>query len=186
MGIPIGSLKPGMNIIYNETLFTIVGCEHAKLGRGSAFCRTKLKNVKTSQVIECTLRDSDKIEEAFIEKRKLQYSYTQGEIYHFLDLETYDDLIIDESKIEDRIIWLKDNLELTGLFYDNKLINLELPLSLNLKVTETQPGFRGNTVKMGTKSATLETGLIVNVPLFINTGEIIKIDTRTKEYLGRA
>lgn len=185
MGISIGELKPSITIIYNNELYTIINCEHAKIARGSAFCRVKLKNLKTSQILDCTLRDSDNIEKAFIEKRKLQYLYTKHEHYHFLDLETYEDLILHKSYITDKIIWLKDNLELTGLFYDNKLLDLELPISLNLKVVETDPGFKGNTVKAGTKPAKLETGLIINVPLFINSGDIIKVGIRAKEYLGR-
>ena len=185
MGISIGELKPSITIIYNKELYTIIDCEHAKVARGSAFCRVKLKNLKTSQILDCTLRDSDNVERAFIEKRKLQYLYNQGEHYHFLDLETYEDLILDRPRIEDKTSWLKDNLELIGLFYENKLIDLELPLALELKVIETTPGFRGDTVKAGTKPAKLETGLTINVPLFINNGDIIKVDTRNKEYLGR-
>lgn len=186
MGISIGELKPSIAIIYNKELYTIVNCEHAKLGRGAAFCRVKLKNLKTSQILECTLRDSDNVVRAFIEKKKLQYLYQEGNIYHFLDLETYEDIAIQKSRIEDKIIWLKDNLELIGLFHENVLLDLEFPNSLRLKVLETMPGFRGDTVKMGTKPAKLETGLTVDVPLFINTGDIIKVSTQTKEYLGRA
>lgn len=185
MGISIADIKRGISIIYNNELYTVLECEHAKLGRGSAFCRTKLKNLKTGQIIDCTLREADKIEEAFIERRKLQYSYKKGEMFYFLDLETFEELVLDKSKIEDKIMWLKDNLELAGLFYNNELIDLELPLFIELKVVETEPGFRGDTVKMGTKPAKLETGLTIQVPLFINTGDTIKVDTRTKEYLER-
>ncbi|UCD15614.1 MAG: elongation factor P [Candidatus Omnitrophota bacterium] len=175
-----------MAIIYGSNLYTVVECEHAKLARGAAFCRVKLKNLKTAQVRECTLRDSDNIEEAFIEKRKLQYLYRSGHFYHFLDLETYEDLNLDDSHVGENKDWLKDNLELTGLFFEHKLIDLELPTSLELKVTETTPGFRGDTVKAGTKAATLETGIVIAVPLFITTGEKIKVDTRMRKYLGRA
>lgn len=186
MGMSIGTIKPSMVITYNKELFTVITCEHVKMARGSAFCRVKIKNLKTAQIKTCTLRDSDNVEQAFIDKRKLQYSYVHANHYHFLDLDTYEDLILDKSHIEDKIIWLKDHLELIGLFHNNELLDLELPLSLNLKVVETIPGFRGDTVKAGTKPATLETKLIVNVPLFINEGDTIKVDTRTKEYLGKA
>jgi len=186
VGISISELKPSITIIYNKDLYIVIDCEHAKIARGSAFCRVKLKNLKTSQIRDCTLRDSDNIERAFVEKRKLQYLYNQSDHYHFLDLETYEDLILDKSHITDKIIWLKDHLELIGLFYQHQLIDLELPLSLELRVVETAPGFRGDTVKAGTKPAKLETGLTINVPLFINKGDIIKVDTRSKEYLGRA
>lgn len=186
MGISIGSLKNSAAIIYNKELYVIIDCEHAKLGRSAAFCRAKLRNLKTSQVIECTLRDSDNIESAFIEKRKLQYLYSEGLIYHFMDLETYEDLRLDKEHIGDKTFWLKDNLELIGLFYENKLLDLEIPISLELKIIETDPGFRGDTVKTGNKPAKLETGLVVAVPLFVNTGDRIKVDTRTQKYLGRA
>jgi len=185
VGISIGELKPAMAIIYNGELCSILDCEHAKLGRGSAFCRVKIKNLKTGQIRDCTLRDSDNVQIAFIEKKKLQYLYTSDIHYHFLNLETYEDLVLDESQISDKTDWLKDNFELTGLYYKSELIDLEIPLSLELKVVETMPGYRGNTVKAGTKTAKLETGLVITVPLFINNGDILKVDTRTREYLGR-
>ena len=185
MGISIGELKPSMTIIYNNDLHIILDCEHAKLGRGSAFCRVKLKNIKSARTVDCTLRDSDNIQPAFIEKRELQYLYASDTHYHFLDLETYEDLILNETQINDKVVWLKDNLELTGLFYENKLVELEMPISLELKIVATNPGFRGNTVKAGTKPAKLEAGLTINVPLFLNIGDTIKVDTRTREYLGR-
>ena len=186
MGMPIGEIRPDTTIIYNDGLYVVLSCEHAKIARGSAFCRAKLKNLKTSQTLDCTLRDSDNIEKAYIEKRKMQYQYNDDNLYHFLDMETYNDLTLDDSHIGNNACWLKDNLELIGLFYDNDLVDLELPASLVLKVTETTPGFKGDTVKAGNKPATLETGLVINVPLFINSGDIIKVDTRTKEYLSRA
>jgi elongation factor P len=183
--LSISDLRPSINICYNNELYTILECEHAKLARGSAFCRVKLKNLRTSSVCELTLRDSDNIEEAFIEERKLQFLYREGDSFHFLDLETYEDLMLNKERIEDKIIWLKDNLELTGLFYNNELINLKLPDTVELKVIETEPGFKGDTVKMATKPAKLETGVVISVPIFINVGDLIKVDTRTKQYLGR-
>jgi elongation factor P len=185
MGLSIGNIRPGITILYNNELYTVVECEHAKLGRGSAFCRVKLKNLKTSSIMECTLRDSDRIDEAFIEKRKLQYLYNEGDIFHFLDLETYEDLVLDKNRLEDKLVWFTDNLELEGLFYNNELINLDLPPSLELEVIETEPGFRGDTVKAGTKPAKLQTGLIIQVPLFINKGDKVLVDTRTRQYLER-
>lgn len=182
----IGELRPGITISYNGELYLIVNCEHAKIARGPAFCRAKLKNLKTAQVIERTLRDSDKVEQAFIEKRKLQYLYHQADQYHFMDLVTYEDIALHRLRISDKVLWLKDNLELIGLFYEDKLIDLEFPSSLVFKVIETEPGIKGDTVKQSTKPAKLETGLVINVPIFINSGENIKVDTRTKDYLGRA
>ena len=184
--IAVGEIRPSMTLIYNNELYTVIDCTHVKVARGSASCRVKMKNLKTGQTLECTLRDSDNFDSAFIEKRKLQYSYHDGDFYHFLDLETYHDLVLNKNQIGDDVIWLKDHLELNGIFYDNELINLDFPLSLDLKIVETDPGFRGDTVKGGTKPTTLETGAIIHVPLFINSGETIKVDIRTKEYLGRA
>jgi len=172
-------------IQYNGQTYTILTCEHAKLGRGPAFCRAKLKNIKTAQIITCTLRDSDNLKQVFTEKRKLQYLYADNSGYHFLDLETYEDITLNKEKISDKHIWLKDNLELSGIFCDNELIDLEFPPYILLKVIVATPGIRGNTVKAGTKPVTLETGLIINVPLFIENNDTIKIDTSTKEYAGK-
>lgn len=186
MGIPINSIKPSMTLVYDDNLFEVLTCEHSKVARGSAFCRVKLRNLKNAQTLECTLRDSDNVEQAYIEKRDLQYLYNKDGHYHFLDLETYEDLILDENKIKDKISCFKDNQEISGIFYENELIDLELPISIVLKVSETEPGYRGDTVKGGSKQAKLETGLVISVPLFINIDDMVKIDTRTKEYLGRA
>lgn len=185
MGISIGELKPSMCIIFNNELYIIVVCEHVKLGRGAAFCRAKVRNLRTSQTIEYTLRDSDKVEMAFIEPRKLQYLYNDGNIYHFIDMETYEEFALNKSRIEEKVIWLKENLELTGLFYNDEFIDLEIPQTIILTVVQTDPGIRGDTVKTGTKPATLETGLVIQVPLFINSDDVIKVDTRTKDYLCR-
>jgi len=182
----IGEIRPSMAIIYNNELYMVLSCEHAKIARGAAFCRTKLRNMKTDQVIERTLRDSDNVEKAYIEKRTLQYVYHENELYHFLAMDTYEDLILHQSHIADKVPWLKDNLEITGLFHDHQLLDLELPVTMELKVTETEPGYKGDTVKAGTKSAKLETGIRINVPLFIAAGDIIKVDTRTSTYVSRA
>lgn len=183
--MPIGNIRPSMAIIYNNTLYSVLTCEHAKLGRCAAFCRVKLRDLKTDQVRECTLRDSDNIEEAFVEKRKLQYLYPDAGFYHFLDSETYEDISLNGPTVGDNKDWLKDNIEIIGLFYEHKLIDLELPISVDLKVVETVPGFRGDTVKSGTKDAKLETGVVILVPLFINSGEVVKVDIRTRKYIGR-
>ncbi|MCP4653527.1 MAG: elongation factor P [Candidatus Omnitrophica bacterium] len=186
MGIPIGSIKPSNTIIYNNDLYTIVDCEHAKLGRGSAFCRVKLRNPKTGQTLSATLRDSDNIEMAFIEKKKLQYTYKDNDFYHFMDMETFEDLILNKSSIEETIPWLTDNLELVGIFYEDTLINLEIAPTMVLSIVETEPGIKGDSVKNNTKPATLETGLVIQVPLFINQDDSVKVDTKTKSYMERA
>ncbi|MBN2119444.1 MAG: elongation factor P [Candidatus Omnitrophica bacterium] len=182
----IGEIRAGITIILNKELFLVIAAEHAKLGRGSAFLRAKLKSLDTGKVIDKTLRDSDNVEQAYIEKRKLQFLYKDEPLYHFMDLETYESLILNKEKIDDLTLWLKENLELEGLFFEHRLISLQLPSQLTLKVAQTEPGFRGNTVKQGTKPAKLETGATVQVPLFINIGDIIKVNPESKEYLGRA
>jgi elongation factor P len=182
----ISEIKTGTAIIINNELFSVIDCEHAKLGRGSAFLRTKLKKMSTGKIIERTLRDSDKIETAFIEKKKVQFLYKEPPFYHFMDLDTYESFPLEEEKIQDITLWLKENLELEGLFHNGTLINLELPGSLNLKVIQTDPGLRGDTVKQGTKPAKLETGAVIQVPLFISQGEAVRVNPQTQEYLGRA
>ena len=181
----IGEVRAGISIVLDKELFLVLECEHAKLGRGSAFLRSKLKNLNNGKIIERTLRDSDKIEHAFIEKRKVQFLYKDDPNYHFMDLETYENFPLNNDKIEEIIPWLKENLELDGLFFDNHLIYLQLPGALELKIIETDPGYRGDTVKQGTKQAKLETGTTIQVPLFINNGEIVKVNPQTGEYLGR-
>ena len=185
MPISIGDLKPSKSIVFNGEIYTIIQCEHVKLGRGSAFCHTKLRNIKTLQVLTVTIRDSDKVEEAFIERRKLQYTYQKNSLFHFMDLETYDDLVLDSQRMKGQQIWLKDNLQVMGLFYNDEFINLEFPKTVALKVMATEPGIKGNTAKAVAKPAKLETGTIIGVPLFINTGDIIKVDTIKKEYISR-
>lgn len=182
----ITEIRPGITLILNKQLFLVVDCEHAKLGRGSAFLRTKLKNLTSGKTIDKTLRNSDKIEKAFIEKKRIQYLYEQNQNYYFMDLETFEDFLLNKDVIEDILPFLKENFELDGMFYEHKLISLQLPSLLELKVTETEPGYRGDTVKQGTKPAKLETGATIQVPLFINIGDIIKVNPHTEEYLGRA
>ncbi|MCD6134375.1 MAG: elongation factor P [Candidatus Omnitrophica bacterium] len=186
MSISIGSLKPNMAIILNKDLFLVLAAEHAKLGRGGAFCRVKLKDLNNGVIKEMTLRNSDKIEEAFIERRNIQYLYSQNEDYHFMDMQSYEDFVIKKDKIQEEIDWLKENMQVQGLFFEQKLISLELPSTIELKVTHTEPGLKGDSAKAGTKPAQLETGTTIQVPLFINTGDIIKVNPYRRQYLGRA
>ncbi|MCF7869833.1 MAG: elongation factor P [Candidatus Omnitrophica bacterium] len=185
MSISLSQLKPSLTIEYNKQPYIILESKHVKMARGSSFVRAKIKNLITSQVLNCALRDSDKINAAFVERKKLMFSYKEGEHYHFLDVDSYQDFILHQEALKDKVKCFKENLELAGLFYKNKLISLELPASITLKVAKTDPGFRGNTVKSGTKPAKLETGLVVEVPLFIKNGDQIKIDTRNQQYLER-
>lgn len=185
MSISVSQIKPSLTIEYNNEPYLVLECEHAKLARGSSFVRAKIKNLITSQALECTLRDSDKINIAFIERKKMLFSYQDSPYCHFIDAQTYEDFILHQDQLKDQIHYLKENLEICGFFYKNSLISLELPLNVTLEVKETEPGFKGDTRKAGTKPARLETGLTTDVPLFIKKGDKIKVDTRTGEYLER-
>lgn len=185
MGISIGNIRPLMVIVYDEEPYTVLDCTHVKLARGPAFCKVKLKNLKNAQILDCTLRDSDNVREAPIEERKLQYLYGDADNCHFMDLESYEELVCSKFSIEDKAVWLKDNLEITGLFYKNEFINLKMPNSLVYKVIETEPGFKGDSVKSGSKPAKLETGVVIQVPLFINIGDLVKVNIQDRQYLGR-
>ncbi len=185
MGISVGSIRPSMVIIYDDKPYTVLECNHVKLARGPAFCKVKLEDLRSSQILDCTLRDSDNVMEAEIEERKLQYQYKDSSKYHFMDLETYEELVCDKSTIEDKAMWLKENMEITGLFYNNEFVNLKMPVTVVYKVVKTEPGFKGDSVKAGTKPAEIETGFTIQVPLFISEGDLIKIDIRDKQYLSR-
>lgn len=186
MALEINQLKSGVTITMGNDIFMIISVDHVKPGKGSAFARTKLKNIKLGTVIERTFKSDDKIQEAFIEEKKLQYSYNSGNLYHFLDQETFEDLAIEKENIGDSVNFFKDNLIVNAYFYNNELINIALPNFIDFKIIHTEPGFKGDTTKSSGKPATIETGANIQVPLFINVGDTIKVDTRTGEYLGRA
>ena len=186
MNISTNQFKTGMTLVLDGELFLIVEFQHVKPGKGAAFVRTKLRSVKNGSVINKTYDAGDKFQEAFIEKRTLQFQYRAGESYHFMDSKSYDQLDFQAQELGDTVNYLIDNMEVKGEFYDNRLIGLDLPTSVILKVTESEPGLRGDTSKSAMKSAILETGFKINIPLFIEAGEQIKVDTRTGEYIGRA
>ena len=168
-------------------LFAIVEFQHVKPGKGGAFVRTKLKKVRTGQVIDKTFRAGEKVTDVRLERRPLQYLYHDGQHYHFMDTDSYEQFPISEEVIGDQVKYLKENLEVSGLFMeDGSILEVELPFFIVLEVVETDPGLRGDTASGGSKPAKLESGAVVNVPLFINTGEKIKVDRRTNEYLERA
>lgn len=184
--IGINQIKVGVTIDVENAAYLVVGVEHVKPGKGSAFVRTKMKNLKTNLILERTFKSDDKIEEAFIEEKKLQYSYHSGDFYHFLDTETYEDLAIEKEKMGESYKFLKDELEVIALYYKNQLIGVNLPNFAVYTITHTEPGIKGDTAKSGTKPATIETGATVQVPLFIDVGTKIKVDTRTGEYIERS
>jgi len=185
MQVGINDIKNGLSIELDNEVYYVTSYENVKPGKGSAFVRTKLKNIKTGAVLERTFRN-EKIETAEIDKKTLQYMYSSGDIYEFMDSETYDHIPLHRGQLGEVINYLKENLKVTALVYKNKVITLEPPIFIDLKIVSTEPGIRGDTSKSGNKPAKTEAGLIVSVPLFVNEGDIIRIDTRTKEYVGRA
>ncbi|MBM3252707.1 MAG: elongation factor P [Candidatus Omnitrophica bacterium] len=183
--ISTDEFKNGMTIKLDNELYTIIEFQHVKPGKGGAFVRTKLKNFKQKTVIERTFRAGEKIEEAFIEERILQFLYKSGTTYHFMDHETYEEIVLDERDLGESIKFLKDNLEVSGRFYEGRLLEVNVPIFVMLKVEYTEPGLKGDSAKSNSKSAVLETGATILVPLFIKSGDMIKVDTRTGEYVSR-
>ena len=164
----------------------VVEFQHVKPGKGAAFVRTKFKNVITGAVVERSFNPTAKFPTAFVERKTMQYSYNDGELYYFMDLETYEQVPINASILGDNFKFVKEEMECTVLSYKGKVFGVEPPFFVELEVTETDPGFKGDTATNATKPATVETGAEIKVPLFIEQGDKIKIDTRTGEYMERA
>jgi elongation factor P len=177
--------KNGVNIELNGEILTVIWFQHHKPGKGGAMVRTKLRNVATGQIVEKTFRPEDKFEEAILERRKNQYLYKDGKNYYFMDMETFEQVPFTEKDLGEGTQFLKENMEVEVLIYKGKIIGVEMPDSVELKVTYTEPGKKGDTVTNVTKPAVVETGAKVQVPLFINTGDTIRVDTRTGKYIER-
>lgn len=170
----------------DEELWSIVNFQHVKPGKGGAFVRTKLKNVLTGYVQEKTFRAGERVQDVRLERRPVNYSYSDGQLYYFMDQETYEMHPISTETIgEDQLRYLKENMECTGLVHDGKVLSVELPQFVQLEVTETDPGLKGDTATGGTKPAKLETGVTVQVPLFVERGDVIKVDRTEDKYLTR-
>lgn len=184
--ISSNELRPGTTLDLEGQLFTVVEFQHVQMGRGSAYVRTRLKNVKTGSVISKTFQAGEKLERAFIEVKIMQYLYFAQDRFVFMDPQSYEQLELNTEMIGEGKKFMKEGSTVNLKFYGDSPIGIELPGSVELKVTETDPGLRGDTVSGGSKPATLETGLVVRVPLFINIGDILKIDTRSGEYIERA
>ena len=168
------------------SLWTITYFQHVKPGKGGAFVRTKLKNVLTGQVVEKTYRSGEKVTDVRLERRPVTYSYSDGDLYHFMDNNTYEMTPISHDIIgEDQLRYLKENMECEGLVHDSNVIAVELPFFVELMVSETEPGVRGDTAQGGTKPAKLETGAVIQVPLFVEEGDVLKVDRREDKYLTR-
>jgi elongation factor P len=184
--ISAGDFRKGITFEVNGAPHVILDFQHVKPGKGAAFVRTKYKNILTGATREEAFNPSAKFPKAHIDTKKMQYLYTDGEFYHFMDPETYEQIPLTYEEVEDAIKFVKENDEVTIKFFQGKAFTVEAPNFVNLKITETEPGVKGNTATNVTKPATVETGAIVYVPIFIEEGETIQIDTRTGEYLGRA
>jgi len=183
--ITTGDLKKGISIELDGGLYTIIDWEHIKTGRGSAQVRLKLRDLRAGHTIEKTFQAGSKFNQARIERRRSSYLYSDGDLYYFMDSETFDQTMINSDTLGDTINYLKDGQELEVLQYGEETMGVELPTSVHLAIAETGPSFKGDTAQGGNKPATLETGLIVQVPLFLNNGDIISVDTRTGSYIER-
>ena len=178
--------RNGLVMDIDGQLWTIVYFQHVKPGKGGAFVRTKLKNVLTGAVVEKTYRAGEKVTDVRLERKPVTYSYTDGELYYFMDANTFEMIPLSGEMIgEDQLSYLKENMECEGLAHDGNFISVELPFFVELEVTETDPGLRGDTAQGGTKPAKLETGAVVQVPLFVEMGDVVKVDRREDKYLTR-
>ncbi|MDP9022132.1 MAG: elongation factor P [Actinomycetota bacterium] len=184
--VSTNNLKNGMTLVIDDKLVQVVDFQHVKPGKGGAFVRTKLKNVETGRVLDKTFRAGEDVEQAIIQKRELQFLYRDGDLFMFMDTTTYEQQAVPLDAIGDAANWFTEGDTIAVLDYEGRIVGVELPASVELEVTDTEPGVAGNTVQNATKAATLETGVEVQVPLFIDVGERVKVDTRTGEYLSRS
>ena len=183
--ISAGDFRNGITLEIEGNIFQIIEFQHVKPGKGAAFVRTKLKNIISGGVVEKTFRPTEKFPQARIDRKDMQYLYSDGDLYHFMDVETYDQVALNEETIGDALKFVKENDMCKVCSHNGNVFAIEPPLFVELEVTETEPGFKGDTATGATKPATVETGATVSVPLFVNLGDKIKIDTRTGEYLSR-
>lgn len=184
--ISAGDFRNGITFEMDGNVVQVIEFQHVKPGKGAAFVRTKYKNVITGAVVERSFNPTDKYPTAYIERKDMQYLYSDGDLYYFMDMETYEQQPIDKSKLGPAFQFVKENMEVKVLSYKGNVFGVEPPNFVELEVTETDPGFKGDTATNATKPATLETGAEIKVPLFISQGDMIRIDTRTGEYMERA
>ena len=184
--VSAGDFRNGVTFEMDGNVLQIIEFQHVKPGKGAAFVRAKVRNVITGSVIERTFNPSEKFPTAFVERKEMSYSYNDGGLYYFMDPESYELIPINESELSDNFNFVKEDMVCRILSYKGKVFGVEPPNFVELQVTQTDPGFKGDTATNTTKPATLETGAEVKVPLFIDEGEMIQIDTRTGEYMGRA
>jgi elongation factor P len=178
-------LRKGVTFELDGELYRVLEYQHSYIGRGSANVRTKLRNVRTGRTIERTFGASEKVQEVRLELRQVQYLYRDGDLYYFMDTQTYEQPALSADTLGDKVNYLKEGKELSLSMHEGQPVEIELPVTVDLAVTETEPGIKGDTATGTTKRAVLETGLVVQVPLFVEVGDILRIDTRTGEYLTR-
>ena len=184
MSVSTNDLKNGMTLELDGTLFQVIEFQHVKPGKGGAFVRTKLKHMRQGRVIDNTFRSGERVELVDFEEKHMQFLY-KDERYHFMDTESYEQVSLSPNEVGDARDYLKENTEVDVLYIDGAPVTVELPNFVELAIARTDPGVRGDTAQGGTKPATLETGAVILVPLFLTEGDIVKVDTRTAEYLGR-
>ena len=184
--ITAGDFRKGITIEWEDGVWSIVDFQHVKPGKGAAFVRTKIKNIMTGTVVERTFNPSDKMPRAIIETKEMQYLYNDGNLYYFMDPKTFEQIPLNHSQVEEAIQFVKENTNVNIRFFKGAAFSVEAPNFVDLEITETEPGFKGDTASTTYKPATTETGFELMVPLFINIGDVIKIDTRSGEYLSRS
>ena len=183
--ITAGDFRNGVTFELDNNIFQVVEFQHVKPGKGAAFVRTKLKNIITGATVERTFNPSDKMPKAHIERKDMEYLYSDGDLYYFMDVETYEQIPLGKDTVGDALKFVKENVVCKILSHKGNVFGIEPPIFVELEVTETEPGFKGDTSTGATKPATVETGATVKVPLFVDIGDIIRIDTRTEEYMER-
>ena len=184
--VSAGDFKKGLTIEIDGQVWVVVDFQHVKPGKGAAFVRTKLKNLRTGATLERTFRAGERVSRAHIELKEMQYMYSSGDEYFFMDMETYDQIALRADDLGDAPKYLLENMTIGIQFYQGEPVGVDLPTTVVLEVVHTEPGFKGDTAQGATKPATLQTGITIQVPLFVEQGERIKVDTRTGEYLSRA
>lgn len=184
--VTAGDFRNGVTFEMDGDVLQVIEFQHVKPGKGAAFVRTKLRNVITGSVVEKTFNPSDKFENAYVERKEMQYLYGDGDLYYFMDMESYEQMPIGADKLDDNFKFVKENMMCKIISYKGKIFGVEPPMFVELEVKDTEPGFRGDTATGASKPATLETGAQIKVPLFINIGDVLRIDTRTGEYIERA
>ena len=184
--ISVNDFRTGLTIQVDNDIWQVIEFQHVKPGKGAAFVRSKLRNLRNGNIQEKTFRAGERVSRAHIEHKKMQYLYASGDVHAFMDTSTYEQIELQTSQIENELNFIKENMEVSLITYEGEILGIDLPNNVELEVTETEPGIRGDTVSGGSKPATLETGYTVQVPLFINVGDVLVINTSEGKYISRA